>query len=187
MDLVRGPNLAELANCREISITEAIRWTIETCCALEHAHSRGVIHCDLKPANLLHGEDGGIRLTDFGLARSLCGGKPQAAKIEGTGPFMAPEQVLRSWGSIDVHTDVYGVGAVLFTLLAGRPPWPGRRLAEILADVTSTRPVIPLDRLRPDLPPPLSEICGRCLAKPPGQRYRGPNDVRSALAQLALS
>ncbi len=187
MDLVRGPNLVELARRREICIAEAIRWTIETCSALEHAHSRGVIHCDIKPANLLLAPDGGIRLTDFGLARSLSAGKPRAAEIEGTGPFMAPEQVSRSWGSIDIHTDVYGIGAVLFTLLTGRPPWPGRRLAEILADVTSTAPVIALDRLRPELPQPLREICRRCLAKPPGQRYRGPNDVRSALTRVAVS
>ena len=100
---------------------------------------------------------------------------------------MAPEQVSRSWGPIGIHTDVYGVGAILFTLLTGRPPWPGRRLAEILADVTSTAPVIALDQLRPELPQPLSEICRRCLAKTPGQRYRCPNDVRSALTQVAVS
>ena len=83
-----------------------------------------------------------VRVTDFGLARSLSGETPWAAEVEGTGPFMAPEQVSRAWGAIDARTDVYGVGAVLFTLLTGRPPWIGRRLPEILADVTSSTPVI---------------------------------------------
>ncbi len=99
---------------------------------------------------------------------------------------MAPEQVSRSWGSIDIRTDVYGVGAILFTLLTGRPPWPGRALAEILADVTSAAPVIAPKALLLDLPESLSEICRRCLAKPPGERYRNPNEVRSALTQLSL-
>ena len=81
-------------------------------------------------------------MTDFGLARSLSGATPWAAEVEGTGPFMAPEQVSRAWGNIDVRTDVYGVGAVLFTLLTGRPPWIGQRLPDILADVTGPLPAI---------------------------------------------
>jgi eukaryotic-like serine/threonine-protein kinase len=187
MDLVRGPNLVDLGKRRAISIGEAIRWTIETCVALEHAHSKGVIHCDLKPANLLLDEDSGIRVTDFGLARSLSGAMPQANEVEGTGPFMAPEQVSRSWGALSPRTDVYGVGAVLFTVLTGRPPWPGRRLPDILADVTSSTPVIAPERIRPELPQSLSEICRRCLAKAPDDRYASLEDVQAALTRLTIT
>jgi eukaryotic-like serine/threonine-protein kinase len=184
MDLVRGPNLVELAKRRDVSIGEAIRWTIETCSALEHAHSRGIIHCDLKPANLLVDENGEIRVTDFGLARSLADAMPQAGEVEGTGPFMAPEQVSRSWGALSARTDVYGVGAVLFTLLTGRPPWPGLKLPDILADVTSNTPVIAPEQIRPELPQSLSEICRRCLAKAPDDRYSSLQVVQTALSRV---
>ena len=185
MDLVQGPNLADLARLRAISVDEALRWVIEVCSALEHAHSRGVIHCDLKPANLLIDEAGSVRVSDFGLARSLIGETPWAAEVEGTGPFMAPEQISRSWGNIDARTDVYGVGAVLFTLLTGRPPWVGRRLTDILADVTSDTPVIAPGQIRPELPVSISDLCRKCLSKAPEDRYQTLKDVRTALTNLS--
>jgi tRNA A-37 threonylcarbamoyl transferase component Bud32 len=184
MELVAGPNLAHLSRSRLISVPEAISWAIATCNALEHAHARGIIHCDLKPANLLLDGDGRLRVTDFGLARSLSEETPWTAEIEGTAPFMAPEQASRRWGPIDERTDVYGIGAVLYTLLTGRPPWMGRRLPDILADVISAAPVLAPTSLRPDLPTPLSELCRKCLSKPPGERYHTVREVRSALAGL---
>jgi RNA polymerase sigma factor (sigma-70 family) len=186
MDMVGGPNQADLGKRRAFSLRETIHWVTETCLALEHAHSRGVIHCDLKPANLLLDEAGSIRLTDFGLARSLTGSAPGAADVEGTGPFMAPEQANRAWGNIDVRTDVYGIGAVLFTLLTGRPPWIGRSLAAILADVTSTTPVIAPVEFRPEIPEDLSEVCLKCLSKQPEARYQTVRDLRLALNQLSV-
>jgi tRNA A-37 threonylcarbamoyl transferase component Bud32 len=181
MDLVDGPNLAILGKSRTISVGEATRWAIQMCQALEHAHARGIIHCDLKPANILLDDRGSIRVTDFGLARSLTEQTPWTAEIEGTAPFMAPEQASRCWGPIDTRTDIYGVGAVLYTLLTGRPPWVGRRLPDILADVVSAATVVPATSLRPDLPGPIVEICRKCLSKPPEDRYRTVQDLRAAL------
>jgi hypothetical protein len=184
MDLVEGLDLARIARTRPIGVDEALRWTLEACEALEHAHERDVIHCDLKPANLLLDPAGGIRVTDFGLARSLSRPAPRSAEIEGTGPFMAPEQVSRSWGPIDRRTDVYGLGAVLYTLLTGRPPHPGRRLPDVLADVVSARPVVSPDALCPGLPGPIVGFCRMCLAKPPDQRYPSIAEARLALMDL---
>jgi eukaryotic-like serine/threonine-protein kinase len=104
MDLVDGPNLDELVRTMIITANEAVTWAIQTCLALEHAHTKGIIHCDLKPANLLLAQDGSIRVTDFGLARSLTEHTPWTAEIEGTAPFMAPEQASRCWGEIDART-----------------------------------------------------------------------------------
>jgi tRNA A-37 threonylcarbamoyl transferase component Bud32 len=184
MDLVTGPNLDHLGRTRVISTEEAIRWAIETCHALEHAHARGIIHCDLKPANLLLEGDGSLRVTDFGLARSLTEHTPWTAEIEGTAPFMAPEQASRSWGPIGIRTDVYGIGAVLFALLTGRPPWVGRRLPDILADVISAAPVIPPASLRADLPKPISDLCRKCLSKAPEDRYATVQEVSIVLKGL---
>jgi eukaryotic-like serine/threonine-protein kinase len=184
MDLVSGPNLERIAASRTISVAEAVRWAIEACTALEHAHEKGVIHCDLKPANLLLDATGGIRVTDFGLARSLSGHTSGAAEIEGTAPFMAPEQVSRCWGNIDQRTDVYGIGAVLFTLLTRRPPHFGHRLPDILADVVSAAPVVPATRLRPDLPDDVGDLCRRCLSKEPEARFRTVREVNEALVDV---
>jgi eukaryotic-like serine/threonine-protein kinase len=184
MNLVDGPNLDHIVKTRRISVQDAIKWSIETCGALEHAHAMGIIHCDLKPANLLLGEDGSIRVTDFGLARSLTEHTPWTAEIEGTAPFMAPEQASRCWGEIDARTDVYGIGAVLFSLLTGRAPWVGRRLPDILANVISAAPVIVPISLRPELPMVLSDHCGKCLSKAPNDRYPMVRDLRLALIGL---
>ncbi len=184
MELVSGPNLAVLGKTRVVSVQEAVRWTIETCTALEHAHARGIIHCDLKPANLLLDRNGSIQVTDFGLARGLSEQAPWTGELEGTAPFMAPEQASPCWGPIDVRTDVYGIGAVLYALLTGRPPWYGRRLPDILAQVISADPVVPPSSLRPDLPEPVSDLCRKCLSKAPGDRFRTLEEVRLDLTGL---
>ena len=183
MDLVDGPNLAQILGRRAIAVDEAIRWAMETCDALEHAHEQGIIHCDLKPANLLLDGAGKIRVTDFGLARSLTEVTPWAAEVEGTAPFMAPEQASRCWGPIDHRTDVYGIGAVLFTLLTGRPPFIGRRLPDVLAEVIGPTPVVSPDSLRADLPEPVSDLCRKCLAKAAADRFPSVRELRSALEE----
>jgi eukaryotic-like serine/threonine-protein kinase len=184
MELVAGSNLDLVTRTGPIPVAEAVRWVMETCKALEHAHSKGIIHCDLKPANLLLDRDGRLVVTDFGLARSLTGHTPWTTEVEGTAPYMAPEQASGYWGQVDVRTDVYGVGAVLFTLLTGRPPWVGRRLPDILADVISAAPVIPPTDLRPDLPEAISNVCRKCLSKAQESRYLTVQQVRSALTEL---
>ncbi|WP_165249427.1 serine/threonine-protein kinase [Paludisphaera soli] len=184
MDLVAGLDLARRAGGRGVTEAEAIRWGIDVCDALGHAHGRGIVHCDLKPANVLVDPSGRALVTDFGLARSLAGETPGAARVEGTAGFMAPEQACASWGRIDPRTDVYGLGAVLFALLAGRPPFVGASVAEVLDQVVAPTPVAPLDRFRPGLSAPLAEICLLCLAKPPAARYASARDVREALAAL---
>jgi eukaryotic-like serine/threonine-protein kinase len=187
MELVAGRDVAQVLSQRNAAVEEAVRWVLETCAAIEHAHKNGVIHCDLKPANLLLDECGSIRVTDFGLARSLAEPVPTTTVMEGTAPFMAPEQACRSWGPIDRRTDVYGIGAVLFALLTGRAPFVGRRLADILAQVVSATPVESPARFRPGLPEAVSEVCRKCLAKTPDARYSTVEDVRVALVALALA
>lgn len=181
MDLVRGPNLAQIRTPDPVALAEVVRWVRDACEAIEYAHARGVVHCDLKPGNLLLDESRRVRVTDFGLARLLGGGIPAAAAIEGTAPFMAPEQASSTWGPVDPRTDVYGLGAVLFTLLTGRPPCVGVGVPAILAQVRDAAPVISPASLRPDLPDSLVDLCRRCLAKDPARRFAS---VRKVLDQL---
>jgi tRNA A-37 threonylcarbamoyl transferase component Bud32 len=115
MDLVEG---SDLARRPRPPVAEALRWVAEAADAVEYAHRAGVIHCDLKPSNLLLGGDGHVRVSDFGLARSLAGGDTSHG---GTTGFMAPEQ-LDPAGTVSPRTDVYGLGAVLRALLPERSP-----------------------------------------------------------------
>src|SRR5262249_43520601 len=120
MGLVEGGDLARRLAAGPIDVADAIRWTAEAADAIEHAHQQGVIHCDLKPSNLLLGNDGRVRVTDFGLARTLTASRHAG----GTPGFMAPEQ-RDAGGEVSVRADVYGLGAVLFALLTGRAPDTG--------------------------------------------------------------
>jgi DNA-directed RNA polymerase specialized sigma24 family protein len=183
MDLVDGCDLSRRIRQGEIPIAHAVRWAIEACDALAHAHERGVMHCDLKPANLLLNEQGGVRVTDFGLARSIHECPRPVERIEGTCAFMAPEQVSGWWGSISPRTDVYGVGAVLFNLLTGEPPYRGASLADVLAQVVSGVATRSPNDLRPDVPTRLNDICVRCLAKSPDARFSSMRDLGGALSE----
>ncbi len=142
MDLVEGSNLAVIHRTRSVSVEEAVHWAIEICNAIEHSHSRGIVHCDLKPANLMLGADGKLRVTDFGLARTLAEHRRDRLGGRRHRPVHGTRTSLTMLGSIDTRTDIYGIGSVLFTLLTGRPPWMGPRLSDILADIIGTMPVI---------------------------------------------
>jgi RNA polymerase sigma factor (sigma-70 family) len=115
MDLVEG---GDLSRQPRPAAAEALRWVAEAAEAVEHAHGLGVVHCDLKPSNLLLGADGRVRVSDFGLAQAMGGGRTHRG---GTPGFMAPEQV-SGRGEVTPRTDVYGLGAVLRALLPERPP-----------------------------------------------------------------
>jgi hypothetical protein len=142
--------------------------------AVEYAHRQGVIHRDLKPANVLVSADGVPRITDFGLAKQLDGDPGPAATrtgaLLGTPPYMAPEQAAGQTRLIGPATDVYGLGAILYELLTGRPPFRGTTALETLEQVRSADPVAP-GRLVPRLPRDLETICLKCLQKEPGRRY----------------
>jgi serine/threonine protein kinase len=171
MDLARGGDLGRSVQNGPVAIADAVRWTIDAAEAIDLAHQHGIIHCDLKPSNLLLNDDGRVVVTDFGLARSGAIITIADGTLAGTPSFMAPEQISGSWGAIGPRTDVYGLGAVLYALLTGQPPLTGPRVADILANILSGRPIEPPASLRDDMPPHLSHVCMRCLAKRPADRF----------------
>ena len=185
MELIDGRNLADvIRQSSPVPITDAVAWTCQTCEAIGHAHERGIIHCDLKPANLLLDQDDLIHVTDFGLARMVVEDTRTDACMEGTAPFMAPEQVTRHWGPVSPVTDVYGIGAVLYTLLIGRPPFEGRTLADILAQTISATPIVPPHKIRSDIPRALCEVCLKSLARTPNDRFGSVQELREILLPL---
>src|SRR5262249_9130763 len=146
--------------------------------ALEHAHRRGVLHRDLKPANVLLAADGTPRVTDFGLARRLEDpALTRTGEVLGTPSYAAPEQVAGRAGAGGPATDVYGLGATLYEMLTGRPPFRADTVFNTLAQAVAQDPVAPRS-LQPGVPRDLETICLTCLRKQPGKRY-------AAAAELA--
>ncbi len=140
--------------------------------AMQHAHDHGVIHRDLKPANVLLASDGTPRITDFGLAKRLDAviGATQTGAVVGTPAYMSPEQAQGRTKDLGPPTDIYALGAVLYELLTGRPPFKGANVMETLAQVVGDDPVPP-SRLQPKIPRDLEAICLKSLEKEPGRRY----------------
>jgi tetratricopeptide (TPR) repeat protein/tRNA A-37 threonylcarbamoyl transferase component Bud32 len=173
MELVPGGSLArQLGRFADDprAAAELVRAAAE---AVQHAHEHGVIHRDLKPANVLLAEDDTPRIADFGLAKRLDdtpdGPGSLAGDVIGTFQYMAPEQA-RGEKNVGVWADQYGLGAVLYALLTGRPPAEGATPAETLDRVLHGEPTTPR-RLRPGVPPDLEAICLKCLEKEPRRRY----------------
>ena len=140
--------------------------------AVHHAHQRGILHRDLKPANILVDEQGEPHVTDFGLARRIennCELTESGAPM-GTPSYMAPEQANGDKGSLSTATDVYGLGTILYALLAGRAPFAGTTLLETLDKVRNSSPELPSQH-NVRVPRDLEIICLKCLEKEPNHRY----------------
>lgn len=180
MQLIAGRTLREVAD--SLSLREKVHLIEQVAQAMSVAHRLGVIHRDLKPGNILveRAEDGSCfpYVVDFGLAeRTLDAASSGGRRTAGTAPYMAPEQ-LRGAAELDRRTDVYGLGATLYTLLVGRPPFVAEGGRAVSERVLTEKPV-PLRQIDPRLPRELEEIVGRCLEKEPASRY----DSARALAE----
>ncbi|MCA9009944.1 MAG: protein kinase [Planctomycetaceae bacterium] len=177
MNLVHGRSLAERIAEGIPSVEEAVSWTSQVAEAVHRIHEAGIVHCDLKPANILLTGDGKVVVTDFGLARTAFSAGFPENTIAGTAPWMSPEQVDPIFGAIDIRTDVYGLGALLYTLLTGVPPFADRRIPDVLAQIVSQSPVPP-SQLRDGIPSQLNDLCMRCLTKSPAQRLASAEKFR---------
>jgi eukaryotic-like serine/threonine-protein kinase len=172
MKLIDGGNLAQRAFWFKDDPRETARLIKTLARAVHYAHGKGFIHCDLKPSNILIDHEGQPQITDFGLARRASEDSSLTATgaILGTPSYMAPEQASGHRRSIGPATDVYGLGAILYELLTGRPPFRTPTMMETVVQVLERDPVPPRE-IRPDLPRELETICLKCLEKMPHERY----------------
>jgi WD40 repeat protein len=209
MEWIEGGTLAARLDSRGQPPRAAAELVETLARAMHYAHERGIIHRDLKPANILLQESGvrsqesGVRaernpaglpdsclltpdscpkIADFGLARPLqdVGLQTTTGVVAGTPEYMAPEQASGRKGAVGPAADVYALGAVLYTLLTGRPPFQGTSALDTLEQLVHAEPVS-LRRLRPGLPRDLETICLKCLEKEPARRYRSAAELAAEL------
>ena len=168
---------------RRLEIERAVGIAADVCRALEHAHSRGIVHRDLKPANVWLAEDGSARLGDFGLAATDQRSRDAVeGMLVGTVAYLPPEQALGR--ASDPRSDLYSLGALLYELLTGEPPFPGDDAVGIISQHLNAAPVPP-SRHIPELPGGLDDLVLRLLAKAPGERPESAAAVRRELKRIA--
>jgi hypothetical protein len=172
MRLVEGPSLEKVLDQYAADPRRAARLVSEVARAVHHAHQRGILHRDLKPSNILLDGEGHPHVTDFGLAKRLEGNGALSISgtIAGTPSYMSPEQASGSRQAITTATDVYGLGALLYAALTGRPPFQSDSVLETLDQVRERLPESP-STVNRRVPRDLEVICLKCLEKDPKRRY----------------
>jgi serine/threonine-protein kinase len=187
MPYVEGESLRDrLARDTQLPIEEALQIVRQAAQALEYAHLHGVIHRDIKPENLLLTRDGNTLVADFGIARGVGEGDQRLTETGlavGTPAYMSPEQASAE-KAVDARTDVYSLGAVLFELLAGEPPFTGPTAQAIMAK-RLTGQVPSLRVVRPEVPPAIDQAVRKALAPVPADRYASMAEFRRALDESA--
>jgi predicted ATPase/class 3 adenylate cyclase len=175
-------DLVEQAPDHKLPIDQTLQIASEVCLALRHAHDRGIIHRDVKPGNIWLTAEGHAKLGDFGLAVALDLSRlTQAGMMVGTVAYMPPEQALG--GKVDTRSDLYGLGATLYEMACGRPPFSGHDPVAVVSQHLNTPPVAPSFH-NPSLPPALNDLILKLLAKDPEDRPSSADEVLAVLRAL---
>ena len=197
MEYLDGQTLADRLTLKPLSVAETLQYATQIADALDAAHRQGIVHGDLKPANVMLTK-GGVRLLDFGLARISTSeaidvaidARPNSVTatvdgvVRGTLPYLSPE--LLEGGKADARSDVFALGAVLYEMLAGRRAFAGESESAVVAAILDSQPA-PLEDHRRTIPPALAHVVTTCLAKDPDERWQSAGDLKRQLAWIADS
>jgi serine/threonine protein kinase len=185
MELVNGPSAKDRLSCGALPIAEVVRIGLDVANAVQAAHKVGVVHRDIKPANILLTPDGPAKLSDFGIAKELESVESLTSTGEGLGTlaYVSPEQATEA-KSVTSQTDIYGLGATLYHLAAGRPPFLPTS-AKVLLEIID-KPPQAVTTFRPDCPPDLAQLIHHMLEKDPEKRPAGAGAVSERLLDLRL-
>ncbi|GAB4545696.1 MAG: hypothetical protein Fur002_20070 [Anaerolineales bacterium] len=185
MEYIPGKDLKQLIRERgRFTVAAGIPLIVQACAGIGYAHRAGLVHCDVKPHNMLVSKDGRLKVTDFGIARALAtvGASGERAKVVWGSPlYFAPEQAAGE--AVTPASDVYSLGVVMYELLTGAPPFTASSAEELARLHISARP-IPLREYVPDLPPALEEIVMKVLSKEPSARYRTADQLGRVLMKF---
>ena len=185
MEYIEGRDLADMVQDGPLGAKRAAHYIRQVAEAVEYAHQHDVLHRDLKPSNVLVDERDQARVTDFGLAKKLTtdSALTLSGQLLGSPNFMPPEQASSKRGKVGRQSDVYGLGALLYHVLTGRPPFDAATLEETLHQVFEQQPVSPR-ALTPGVPRDLDTICLKCLEKDPQRRYPTAQAVAEELGRF---
>jgi eukaryotic-like serine/threonine-protein kinase len=185
MEYVEGRNLADIVRDGPLPAERSAAYCETIARAIHCAHLRGTVHRDLKPSNVLIDLAGNVRVTDFGLARPLSGGSDLTVtgQMLGSPSFMPPEQASGRNAAVGPAYDVYGIGAILYHLLTGNPPFQGATMAEVVRQLQEQDPVPPR-LLVPGIPRDLQTVALKCLEKDPAKRYSSADQLADELGRF---
>ena len=186
MEFIDGPSLAQRLSAGPMDPEDGARLVAVVARAVSRLHHQGIVHRDLKPSNILLDHEGRPFVTDFGLAKMFSGDRPETVSnaIVGTPSYMAPEQAAGGRGEVGPRSDVYSLGAILYEILTGRPPFEERNPLDTLVQVLESEPTPPT-RLRGSIPKALEAICLKTLEKSPGDRYASASALADDLDRFA--
>ena len=181
MEFIEGQPLDKILEKGSLPVPRACAWAAEVATALAVAHRKGVIHGDVKPANILITDDGRIKLTDFGMAR-LASNESKDTPLLGTPAYWCPEQILGK--PQDSRSDIFSLGVVLYEMVTGQRPFDSDSLQGICSRIMSSTP-LPPSHANPSVPGAFNDVVASCLAKDPKQRCASAEGLAEQLHPLA--